>query len=165
MHNVTMDCGDLGTLYKTLAVCQSEMLHYAENGSVWFRSDSKTKVGKHQRPKSGSDYLRDSLDSLDHACSIQERSRTCLEEYGIRDYCISKSSQLPELMDFQFICQHQKRDENLVHSLQCIRDKRLLVVLFFHIGNHCVGGIDILDDLMARTKNAYFYLLVLRPIL
>ncbi len=163
MHNVTMDCGDLDALSRTLAVCQSEMWRYTANGNIWFGHDGQTMVGKKQTARNESGSLRDSLDSLNHACSIQERIRKCLEEHGVRDYCISKTSTLAEIMDFQFICQHQKRDENLVHALQCLGDKRVLSMLFFHIGNHCVGGMDILDDLMVRTKSAYFYTLDINP--
>ena len=162
MHNVTIDCGDLGAQHRTLIVCQSQLWHYAVNGNVWFGGHPK-KVGRNQRPRNGSDSLRDSLDSLNYACTLHERSGKCLDEYGVRDYCISRTRALAEIMDFQFICQHQKRDENLVHAIRCLRDERILAMLLFHIGNRCVGGMDILDDLMARTKSAYFYTLDINP--
>ncbi len=68
-------------------------------------------------------------------------------------------------IDLQFIC-HQKlqdeQEENLIHSLQCLPDSRLLEMLYFHIANRC-SGMNILDDIMRRYKNAYFYSLSITP--
>ncbi len=78
------------------------------------------------------------------------------EDNGVPDYCRDTIAGENIETDFQFICQHQERVENLIRSLQCLRDKRALVMLLFHIGNHCFRGMDILDDLMTRMKMHYF---------
>ncbi len=63
---------------------------------------------------------------------------------------------------FQFICHNQQRDENLVHSLECLHETRVLAMLYFHIANRC-RGMGILDDIMRRKKNLYFYTLGFKP--
>ncbi len=157
MHNVTIHCGDSDALAQTVVRCQRELAQLSRKGSVWFGRGSQTRTGVSQTTRKNVTYnIKDSLDSLNHACYIQKRSRRCLEEHGVRDYCLSVSNALDTEMDFQFICQHQQRGENLIRSLQCLRDKRVLVMLFFHIGNHCFRGMDILDNLMTRVKNEYF---------
>ncbi len=95
-------------------------------------------------------------------CDIHDRSQTCLEENGIGDYCLATSNYRFLQMNFQFICHHQQRDENLVNSLQCLHHTRVMVMLYFHIANRC-RGTAILDDIMRRYKNAYFYTMDIKP--
>ncbi len=159
MHNVTIDCGDYGALGITVATCQRELLHFASNSSLWSGRDIETKIRSNQSARNGSVDISDSLDLLDHMCYIHERSRMCLKENGVCDYCLNTANALLVETDSQFICQQQRRDENLIHALQCLHDTRVLAMLFFHIGNHCLRGMDILDDLMMRMKHQYFYTL------
>ena len=159
MHNVTIDCGDKRVLRRTVATCQWDLVHLSSNQSVWSGRDIRRKVWSNRNAINGSDNLKDSLDSLDHMCYINDRSRKCLKENGICDYCLNTANALLIEMDTQFLCHHQRRDENLVRTLQCLSAKRVLVMLFFHIGNHCFQGMEILDDLMSRMKNQYFYTL------
>ena len=102
--------------------------------------------------------LRHALDSLNHVCYVQDRSETCLDESGIPSYCLNtiKAGGVRILRTLQFICHHQPRDENLVRSLQCLHDTRVLAMLYFHIADRC-HGMALLDDMMSRDKNAYFY--------
>ncbi len=100
--------------------------------------------------------LRDALDPLNNVCYIQDRSRTCLEETGISDYCLAEvEDSITVQFDFQFMCHHGHRDENLVRSLECLYDSRVLAMLYFHIADRC-RGMSILDNIMTRNKNAYF---------
>ncbi len=163
MHNVTMDCGDIANLYRSVATCQRGLWQLVVKGNVWLFPGIQGRVGNSQNARNFTDNLMDSLDSLDHACYIQERSRKCMEEHGVGDYCLSTVNGLDLEMNFQFVCQHQQRDENLIRSLQCLRDNRLLVMLFFHIANHCFRGQNLLDDVMRRIKNAHFYMLDINP--
>ena len=160
MHNVTMDCGDYRVLLKTVTVCERGLWRLYSKGNIWFGHGIQTRAGNNQSARNGTDNLRDSLNSLDYTCHIQDRFRKCLEENSVGDYCLSTiSSALQVDVDVQFICRHQRRDENLIRALQCLHDKRVLAMLFFHIGNHCFRGMDILDDLMTRMKNALLYAL------
>ncbi len=159
-HNVTTDCGDRSNVIAAVIICQRPVIHLTTKGNIWLNSDIHMGVGNiHNKARNGSGNLGDSLDSLQHACSIHQRSQQCLYEHGIRDYCLSYVSSLNIQTVFQFICQNQTHDRNLIRSLQCLRDKQLLVMLYFHILDHCFQGMDILDDLVNRVKNAYLYML------
>ncbi len=163
IHNATTNCGDYAHLRGSVAKCQRDLWRLALNGNVWFGSDNsmiQTRSENNQNTTYGTNKLRDPLDSLHHACSVYNRSRKCLKEKGVMgDYCLNTVDGLGIELEFRFICQHQRRGQKLIRSLQCLRDNRLLVMLFFHIANHCVRGMDILDDLMTRIKNATFYML------
>ncbi len=78
-----------------------------------------------------------------------------MQEYGVRDFCHNMAHKIHGNINFQFIYQHQKQDENLVRSLWCLCEKRLLVMLYFHIENHCFRGMDILDD--TKEKSVFLY--------
>ncbi len=157
MHNTTMDCGDFFALRQTVMTCQGDLRQLTVNRDVWFGRGIQTTSENDQNATYDTEYLRDSLDSLNYTCDILDRNRKCLQVSGVRDYChITASSWI---VDIQFICRHQQHNENLIRSLQCLRDKRILAMLYFHIGNHCFRGMDTLDDLMTRMKRQYFYTL------
>ena len=152
-HNATVNCGDVDVLLNNTWNCLRDVLQLVKQGYPWSPSTHKTPTNV----QNVTDNLRDALDALNHVCYIQERSQRCLREHDIRDFCVYLSQGSESLdVDFQFICHHRQRDENLVRSLQCLQEKRLLVMLYFHIARRC-RGFAILDDVMRRKKNAYFY--------
>ncbi len=160
VHNVTADCGDPGVLTNTVWQCQRDLNYLTRYGFPWLarRNNSRNNPNATDR----SHTLRDALDSLNHVCRIHDRSRACLEERGIGGYCLRNTILSPSLQeDFYFIC-HLERDENLVHSLQCLHDTRLFAMLLFQIASRC-RGFAIADDLIRRYKKAYFYTLNINP--
>ena len=170
VHNATIDCGDWTFLYETTSHCQGDLKQLANYGYPWstYASHKKSKNNPNLTDRVNiRQALGDALDSLNHVCHIHDRSRTCLDESGIPGYCATSldgaSLGLSLQIDFQFICHHQRRDENLVRSLQCLYATRLLAMLYFHIADRC-RGVGILDDVMTRYKNAYFYTLDIKPI-
>ncbi len=110
--------------------------------------------------------LKDPLDFLNHVCDTAGRAQTCLQDRCICDYCfvsytdrtVSGSSLIPS---FSFICQPQYRNENLLHSLRCLHDNRLISMLYFRIGSQC--GIGILDRIMKGNHNVFWYGLNVSP--
>ena len=165
-HNVTTDCGNWTDLQKAVWHCHRDLRQLASNGYPWSPNGSHISLSNVPTVTNRINTLRDPLDSLNYACRVQDRSQTCLKEKGIPRYCraalAGSSLIVPLQMDFQFICHKLRRNENLVRSLQCLRDKRVLVMLFFHVANRC-GGMSILDDMMTRFRNAYFYTLDIKP--
>ncbi len=140
---------------------QTDLLQLASQCYPWSPS------GRNNIPRNVqnvTDNMRDALDSLNHVCYIHDRSQSCLREHDIQDFClyIGWGYQVP-VIAFRFICHHRQRDENLVRSLQCLQEKRLMVMLYFHIARRC-RGFGILDDVMRRGKNAYFYRLNINPV-
>ncbi len=162
-YRVTLDCGNITYIEQTVWRCQNDIRQLAGYGYPWSLSGSHRHPGnKQQNVTNKTVSLRDALDSLDHVCYIQDRSQACLEENGIRDYCLIATVYIHLQKDFQFICHHQSRTESLLHSLQCLHDTRLLTMLYFHIADRCTG-MGILDDMMTRYKNAHFYTMDITP--
>ncbi len=161
-HNVTVDCGDATVMANTVEQCQRDLFQLSLCGYPWSPQCRQRKSRNNPNATDRDNTLRDALDSLNHVCGIQGRSRTCLEESGIQGYCLATSLYQYMQMDFQFICHHQQRDENLIHSLQCLRDRRFLAMLYIHIADRC-QGMGILDNIMRRYKHAYFYTLNIIP--
>ncbi len=156
IHHASMDCLHTGRVSQ----CLRELRQFAMQGYPW-PSPGRQKILRNDQ--NVTDNVRDSLDSLNHMCYIQDRSERCLQQHDVADFCLSSimGSHRPEL-DFKFICHHRRRDENLVRSLQCLHKTRLLVMLDFHIANRC-GGFHVLDNIMGLRKNAYFYRLRVAP--
>ncbi len=160
MHNVTKDCGDLQEIMNIETRCKFNLQQLVIQGFPW-HVPYKQVSGQHE-----TNYyrnVRDSMDSLDHVCHILDETEQCFKEHSIRDYCLNAAHSFFLKMDFEFICHQRQRDENLVRSLQCLLDKRVLVMLFFRVLRDCSGGVNILDDLMVRMANIYFYSLNVNP--
>ena len=165
VHDVTIDCGDVVVLNKTASECQRDLLQHARYGYPWSPNGSQRNSRHNANATDESDAMKDVLYSLNEVCHAYDRSQTCLEENDIPDYCLATTNQDVSMhIDFQFICHQQERNENLVHSLQCLYDKRLLAMLYFHIADRCSGSMVILDDIMRRYKNALFYTYNIKPL-
>ncbi len=163
VHNVTVNCGDDTVLGSTVFRCSQDIFHLASSGFPWTIRGSQRNFRPNPTVTDKINTLRDALDSLNHTCHINDKSQSCLSERGIRDYCLVTTGEGGLFqMDFQFICHHRRRDENLVRFLQCLHDTRVLVMLYFHIADRC-RGMGILDDMMRRIKNARFYNLNINP--
>ncbi len=158
VHNVTVDCGAIRALGRTGWQCERDIVILSQYGFPW-SPQSRHSPNVSDRNKT----LRDALDSLNDVCHTSDRSMRCLEENGIRGFCLRLTGHFYALLDFQVICHHQSRDENLIHSLQCLHDTRVFAMLYFHIADRC-RGFGILDDIMRRYKNAYFYGLDIKPV-
>ena len=159
MHNVTMDCEDWDSRFRAVYHCLYDLLQLTQQGYPW----SPVQIPRNEQ--NVSDRLRDALDSLNHVCYTQDRSQRCLQEHHFRDFCLlsTDGNNLYALAaEFQFICHHRQRDENLIRLLHCLYDNRLLVMLYFHIAHRC-RGIGILDEMMIREKSMYFYRLNVNP--
>ncbi len=163
-HNVTVNCGSLSFRTKTVWQCQRDLYGLLLYGYPWSPHGSNRNSRHNPNVRGINNTLRDALDSLRHVCRIHDRSKACLEESGIRDYCLATTTNRYILMDFQFqfICHHKRPSENLAHSLQCLQETRVLEMLFFHIAERC-RGYGILDDIMNRYKKAYLYALNIKP--
>ncbi len=162
-HHVSINCGDTLVVKRTVLLCQRELRHLSTQGYPWFVNGNQKSAVSNSSLANDTNNLQDTLDSLAYVCRVLDRSRVCLQENNILDYCMEAVHGLLLDKDFQFICRHRQRDENLVRSLQCLHDNRMLTMLYFHIGSHCFRGLDILNDLVTRVKRAYFYGLDVTP--
>ncbi len=156
LPNVTIDCGDPDELYSTVNQCQNQLLDLASSGYPWLAVPSNSSfVGNKKKQNMADINIRfgDSLDSLNPVCYEQERSQRCLLESDVSDTCllVADLGRLGLQVTFDFICNQQQRDENLIHSLECIHDKRTLSMLSFQIMQRCGFGIlDMISDFQSR---------------
>ncbi len=165
VHNATINYGDWHVLNKNALQCEMDLYQLAVYGYPWSPRGIQKKSRHEPNATDRNNTLGDALDSLNHVCHTYHRSERCLEESGIGDYFLATTFATVEShINFQFICHQQQRDENLVHSLQCLYDNRLLAMLYFHIADRC-HGMGILDDIMRRYKNAWFYNWDIKPVL
>ncbi len=165
VHNATVNCGNITAMRNTVIQCHRDLSLLVDYGYPWSHHNSQRNSRNSPNAADRNNTLRDAMDSLNHVCSVHDRSRTCLKESGIRDNCLATIG-YPHgaiQIELRFICHHQQRDENLVHSLQCLHDTRVLAMLYFHIADRC-RGFGILDDIMRRYKNAYFYRASVNPV-
>ncbi len=144
LHHSKIDCSDALRLPYTL-------FYPYFGGYPW---SGKNDLRKNHNVTDG---LHDALDAINHVCDISDRIHIRIRDSGIQDYCLLSmgSPYAPGFLSFRFLCHHQPRDENLLHSLQCLHDHRLLTMLYFHIGSQY--GTGILDRIMRGNKNAFWY--------
>ncbi len=85
--------------------CQRDMHQLAHHGYPWSPHSSAGNSSNNPTVPDRNTTLKDDLGVLNHVCHIHERSRTCLEESGIRDYCLTLTSYYGAdiYTDFQFI--------------------------------------------------------------
>ncbi len=164
IHNATIDCGENIELLKNTSHWQRDSEQLAQQGYTWsLQTSGQQTRRKHENISISTHSLRDVLDYLDHMCESLDSSRACLKERGIRDYCLTITDDVDFQIVFQFICHRQRRDENLVRSLQCLLETRAVTMLYYHIAIRC-DGMGILDDLMVRVKQANMYNLDINPV-
>ncbi len=164
VHYPTIDCGDWDVLHKMVWQCHLELFELAVYGYPWYPNGGRRNSRHNPNATDKNNGLRDALDSLDHVCDTYDRSQTCLEESHIQDYCLATTDfDVSVPLAFQVVCHQQQRDENLVRSLECLYDNRLMVMLYFHIAARC-RGMGILDRIMRSYKTALFYIWDIKPI-
>ncbi len=162
-RNLTVDCGDIAVLLKTISQCQRGFINLTSFGFPWsLNASQRYGDGNDVKVTGRVNNLRDALDSLNYVCHIHDLSRGCMKQRGIEDFCLDTTVFSRIQFDFQYICYHRQRNEIFVRSLQCLRETRTLVMLYFHIAHRC-RGVLILDDIAAGNKNAYFYTLDIQP--
>ncbi len=136
--------------------CRKTLDETASMGFPWTRSLWEMPVGSHKH-----NPLKDILSNLNHICQLFSRFQNCISEQSIIDYClmIPPNQKLMLKVTFDFICNVEPRNENTFRSLQCLYDTRVMSLLYFHIGNECPDGPEILDNQMKVFKTAFFYTL------
>ena len=128
VYNVTVDCGDHSALRGVVYQCQEDLRQLTEYGYPWRPHGREIDTTTNSNVTQRNITLRDALDSLNNLCRVHDRRRACLEESGVQDYCLGTAKYNLYQWDFQFICHQRKRDGNLARSLQCLHDKRVLVM-------------------------------------
>ncbi len=113
VNNVTVKCGGYTARRKIVFQCQRDLYRLTWNGYPWSPTDTQGTYRNDKKLTDRNNTLGDALDSLKHVCYIYmyDRSPKCLQENGVRDYCIATTEFFAYQTDFQFICHHTHRDE------------------------------------------------------
>ncbi len=153
----------LATLNR-IAKCRSDFLPLAFSGYPW---EGISYHGRnHQNLTDSHRLIGDPLDSLNRMCRMFSNFQKCSSCNQIHGYCSlipHRNVNAPDLnTTFYFLCKMAPRTLDTVHTLQCLKDSKVLSLLQYHIGNHCVHGPGILENQMKVFKKALFYMMDIR---
>ncbi len=116
-----------------LLQCGRDIRLLAAYGFPWsMASMSETKNQlRNQQMEPGN--FRDSLDLINHMCKVFDDFSRCLDQHAIPTECLV--SYLPEMFKyhavFQFVCHMQPRSSDLLRSLQCLKETRVVDLLYY----------------------------------
>ncbi len=122
----------------------------------WALTDITEIQNESQKQQQQSDNYRDPLDPINHVCEVFADFLKCMDQHAIPIECLLSGSACPVFVVhtvLHFICHMQPRSTDLLHSLQCLTESRVLDLLVFYLadrpGTH-------LDDMAQGTVNALF---------
>ncbi len=100
--------------------------------------------------------LKDPLDPINVICKVFDDFRTCLDEHSILSACVLSGDGIAFEMQvvFDLLCHKSPRTTELLRSLTCVRDTRILDLLVWHMAD--IYGPDSIDDQAQGSVNALF---------
>ncbi len=125
--------------------CAKDLIPLISNGFPWGVPDVQQ-----QR-----DTLKDPLDPINHVCGVFDDFLNCLDKHEIEDACLpSGDGQIFRIHTvFTFLCHKQPRSTDLLHSLRCLKETRVVDLLMFYLADRTGTHID---DMAQGTVNALF---------
>ena len=141
--------------------CLKDLIPLAWNGFPWNPAVMTDQIRNQQNQ---SRNLGDPLDSINHVCEVFEDFHKCLEQHEIPSECLPArdASGFDADTIFQFICHIQPRRTNLLHSLQCLKESRVLDLLVLYLADRTGTHVD---EMARGTVNALFTLFMNADIL
>ncbi len=135
--------------------CEKDIRQLVINGFPWSplsMSNIKNQLGNQQMEPGN---FRDSLDLINHICEVFDDFSRCLDQHAIPTEClvIGDASGFNIHVVFQFLCHIQPRSTDLLHSLQCLKQTRVVDLLVFHLADRTGTH---LDDMAQGTVYAFF---------
>ena len=142
-------------MFQDILQCEKDILPFVANGFPW-SLPSVSKIPnklRNQQMKRGN--FGDSLDPINHMCEVFDDFSRCLDQHAIPTECllIRDGSGFEISVVFQFLCHIQPRSINLLHSLQCLKETRVVDLLVLHLADRTGTH---LDDMAQGTVNAFF---------
>ena len=156
-HGRTQDAMCTPETVRVVIQCAKDLLPLDRNGFPWgpvVMTDHELQNEIRNRQKQNGD-LRDPLDRINYVCDVFGDFIRCLDQHAIKRECLLTGSYETFRVHtvFQFICNVQPRSSNLLHSLQCLKESRVLDLLVFYLadrpGTHT-------EDMAQGTVNAFF---------
>ncbi len=134
--------------------CAEDLVFLARYDFPWVVTDvaeTQTQMGNRQKVKDG---IQDPLDPINQVCGLFQGFLKCLDQYAIPDVCLIGGDRPFRLhIVFTFVCNIQPRSTDLLHSLSCLKETRILDLMVFHLANK--PGTHT-DDMAQGTVNTFF---------
>ena len=144
-----------GETYRESIQCMKDLTPLVDNGFPWGLDDMGEIQSQVQNHREQYDNYRNPLDPIDHVCEVFGDFLGCLDHYAIPSECLlSVTGGFRVTTLFTFICKLQPRSTELLHSLQCLKESRVLDLLVFYLADRT--GTRHTDDMAQGTVNALF---------
>ena len=141
--------------FREIMQCGKDIVRLARNGFPWgLAGMSKIKNQlRNQQMELGN--FRDPLDLINHTCQVFDDFSRCLDQRAIPAECLTVVNAIffKVHVVFRFICHIRPRSTDLLHSLQCLKDSRVVDLLVFHLADRTGTHIN---DFAQGTMNAFF---------
>ncbi len=137
--------------------CRKDLTPLVKNGFPWARanmSELQNQIQQNHRRN-----LADPLDPINYVCEVFGDFLKCVDQHAIPSECMvsGDASGFVDQITFQFVCDIQPRSIDLLHSLQCLTQSRVLDLLVLYLADR--SGTHI-DDMAQGNVNALFTLLM-----
>ncbi len=144
--------------FREIMQCGRDIVRLAINGFPWSLPSMSQTKNQHRNQQVEPGNFNDSLDLINHMCKVFDDFSRCLDQHAIPDECLiaGVGSGFKQHVVFEFVCHIQQRGTDLLHSLQCLKDTRVVDLLVFYLADRTGTHID---DMAQGTVNALFRLL------
>ncbi len=155
-HGTPRDAICTGKTWREIVQCSKNLNQLASNGFPWTQADMTELQDqiRNQQNQSHSN-LGDPMDPINHVCEVFGDFLKCLDQHAIPSECMLTSDPIGFIFHtiFQFICHLQPRSTDLLHSLRCLKETRVLDLLVLYLADRTGTGVD---DMAQGNVNALF---------
>ena len=151
-HGTPNDAICTPKIWREVLHCEKDLVPLAVNAFPWTPAVMTDQIRNQQNQ---SRNLGDPLDPINHVCEVFEDFQKCLVQHEIPSECLSagEASGFDADTIFQFICHIQPRSTDLLHSLQCLKESRVVDLLVSYLADRTGTHID---EMAQGNVNALF---------
>ncbi len=144
--------------------CQKDLYPLIRNGFPWRVGNENEIQPQGPSRRQLKNIIQDPLDPVNHLCDVFEDFLKCIDEHSIPKTCLLTGSGQTFRMHtiFNFICNKEPRTIDLLHSLRCLQETRVVDLLIFHLAH--TYGTSLIDLQAQGTTNAMFRFLDIIPV-
>ncbi len=153
-HGAPQDAICTYETWNEIVQCGKDLSTLADNGFPWALAEMTDHI---QYQQNQSRNLGDPLDPINYMCEVFGDFLKCVDQHAIPRECMVASTQdgFRFHTTFQFICHIQPRSTDLLASLQCLKESRVLDLLVLYLADR--SGTH-MDDMAQGNWNALFTL-------
>ncbi len=120
--------------------CGKRLFPLTTNGFPWGMA-KETEIQKDGRNWGQlQNIIRDPLDPLNEVCGVYDDFLKCMDRHATPYVCMLSGNGLGFKVHtvFNFICHKEQRTIDLLHSLRCLQETRVVDLLAFHLAIYMV---------------------------